>query len=105
MPVAAFLAAATAITQAIGEPATYSPAAGWPVDLRAVVQKDLMTPIIGMEGMTQDRRTVLTVRVADLATPPVLGDQVRIGNTTYTVLAIEEDDGYLYALKVRVNRS
>lgn len=105
MPVAAFLAAATAITQALGEPATYLNSDGETVALRAVLQKDLITPIVGMEGMTQDRRTVITLRAADLATPPIKGDAITIGATTYTVLALEADDGYTYTLKVRADRA
>lgn len=106
MAVAAFTAAATAITQALGEAATFLPTDGsTAVALRAVLQKDLMTPIVGMEGMTQERRTLITVRVADLPSAPVKGDQITLGAVGYTVLEVEADDGYLYTLKVRLNRA
>ncbi len=105
MSVAAFTAAASAITQALGEPATYVTSDEEEIALRAVLQKDLITPIVGMEGMTQDRRTVITVRASDLAATPIKGDQVIVGTATYTVLAVEADDGYLITLKVRPDRT
>jgi hypothetical protein len=99
----AFVAAATAITRALGEPATYaalSPAGT--ISLRAVIERDIVTPIPGMEGMTLDRRTVITVRAADLTgSVPALGDTVTVGVEIWKVLAIEQDDGYLIRLKAR----
>lgn len=99
----AFVAAATAITRALGEDATYTVLS--PVGtlaLRAVIERDVMTPIAGMEGMTLDRRTIITVRAADLpGRTPAQGDTVTVGTETWKVLAIEQDDGYLIRLKVR----
>lgn len=103
MTVAAFAAAATAITRAMGEPATYtalSPAGT--ISLYAVIERDIATPIPGMEGMTVERRTVITVRAADLTGRiPALGDTVTVGAETWKVLAIEQDHGYLIRLKAR----
>lgn len=103
MAVAAFVAAATAITTVLGESATYtalSPAGT--IALRAVVERDIMTPIVGMDEMTVERRTVVTVRSADLAgRVPATGDTVTVGAEVFKVLALEQDDGYLARLKVR----
>jgi len=101
--VAAFDSAAAAIARALGEPATYtalSPAGIFM--LRAIVERDIITPIPGLESMALERRTVITVCAADLAgRVPVLGDTVTVGAETWKVLGIEQDDGYLVRLKVR----
>lgn len=103
MTVAAFVTAATAISRALGEPATYtalSPAGMF--SLRAIVERDIITPIPGLESMAIERRTVITVCAADLAgRVPTMGDTVTIGSETWKVLCIEQDDGYLVRLKVR----
>ena len=103
MTVAAFVTAATAIGRALGEPATYtalSPKGTF--SLWAIVERDIITPIPGLESMAIERRTVITVCAADLAgRVPALGDTVTIGSETWKVLCIEQDDGYLVRLKVR----
>lgn len=103
MTVAAFAAAATAIIRVMGEPATYTALSpSGTISLRAVIERDIATPIPSMEGVTVERRTVITVRAADLiGRIPALGDTVTVGAETWKVLAIEQDDGYLIRLKAR----
>jgi len=103
MSIAAFDDAATALLAVLGEAGIYTPLAPGPaLALRVIVERDVMTPIPGMEGMTIERRSVITVGAADLdGLVPALGDTVTVGAETWKVLAIEQDDGYLVRLKVR----
>lgn len=98
-----FTEAATAITAVLGEEAVYTVAAsGATVVLRAVIERDVQAPISPMGELVQDRRTVITVRAADLTGhTPVLGDTLRCGVETWKVLALDQDDGYLIRLLVR----
>lgn len=104
MPVAAFLAAATAIVQSLGEPATYLTTEGVSVSLRAALQRDLISPVPGMESL-KERRVLITVRAADLAATPAKGDQITVDGHTYFVTSLEADNGYTYVLKVRAERT
>ena len=101
--IAALSRAATAITRVLGEAGTYtvkSPAST--ISMRVVISRDVQSPINPMSPMIIERRTVLTVRAADLSgVVPKLGDTVTVGSEVWTVLAIDRDDGYLIKLRVR----
>lgn len=103
MSIAAFDDAATALLAVLGEAGIYMPLAPGPaLTLRVIVERDIMTPIAGMETGLSERRNVLTLKTADLGGHvPVLGDTVTVGAETWKVLAVEQDDGYLVRLKVR----
>ena len=100
---ALFTGAATDVYGVLGEEAVYTVAAtGTSVALRAVIARDVQSPIAPLGELVQDRRTVITVRAAALAGhTPVLGDTLRCGSEVWKVLALEQDDGYEIRLLVR----
>jgi hypothetical protein len=99
---AIFIEAAATIAQELGEAATYAvDESGETISLRAIVRRDVQTPIGGMESAVQARRTVIQIERAKLAGhKPVRDDTVTVGAETWRVLAIENDDGYMVRLKV-----
>lgn len=100
---ALFVDAATAVMDVLGEAGVYTPTVPGPIlTLRVLVERDVISPVQGIETGLSERRTVLTLKTADLyGHTPVLGDTVTVGAETWKVLALEQDDGYLSRLKVR----
>lgn len=99
---ALFVDAATDVMDVLGEAGVYTPVAGPILTLRVFVERDVISPVQGIETGLSERRTVLTLKTADLyGHTPVLGDTVTVGAETWKVLALEQDDGYLSRLKVR----
>lgn len=99
-----FQTGATVVTGTLGESATYATLlSGGTRTLNAIVERDVMTPLPAFEGALVERQHTITVRAADLVGhTPALGDTVTVGAETWKVLSIEQHDGYLIRLKVRL---
>jgi hypothetical protein len=78
--------------------ATYTPAAGGPVSVKAVLEHDVDLMSIGDASVT-DRQIVIGIRKSEVAAPG-RGDTVQIGASTYTVDSIVGDDGIVTQLAV-----
>lgn len=89
----------------LGETGAYTvTATGTATALRALIDRDLTTPLPGMQGMVLERRTVVTVTAADLLAAgitPVKGDTFTLGAEVWTVLGVEQADSVMTWLKVR----
>ena len=87
----------TAVLGAFGREVTYVPQAGVPVTVRAITEAPHQT-----EDASPGTYAVLFLRLADLAQPPVRGDEAVIDGTTYKVFEIvaDADGGVKLALRV-----
>jgi hypothetical protein len=94
-----------AIAETLGEPATYTIAGtGAVLSLRAITRRDVVSPIGGMEQGVQSRRTIISIRSADLAGHvPAMGDTISVpaDGAVWKVLALEADNGYIATVQVR----
>ena len=80
-------AANRVIRNTFGEAATYTPLTGSPFALK-VLREARPTP----EEVSNGVWLVVWVIASDLAAPPVRGDQVMLGTTTFKVHQIEADE-------------
>ncbi len=85
-----------ATLSAFGGEVTYIPEGGEPFAIRAVFQ-----PTREAEENSPGVYGVLFVRLADLARPPVRGDQALISGVPYTVYDIEGDASGAAVLRIR----
>ena len=103
--IAILTSAAAAVVSALGEDGIYTVNAGGATHgLRAVIERDIAAPVADMSRRISERRTALKITSAALtaaAITPVIGDTFTVGSEVWTVLAIDQDDGYLTRLRVR----
>jgi hypothetical protein len=85
-----------AVVNAFGREVLYLPEAGGQATVRAVFQA-----VREGEDASPGIYAVLFVRLADLAAPPVRGDEVQIGGTRYKVFDIEADTEGAVVLRLR----
>jgi len=85
-----------AVVNTFGREVLYLPEAGGQATVRAVFQA-----VREAEGSSPGVYAVLFVRLVDLATPPVRGDEVEIGGTRYKVFDIEADAEGAAVLRLR----
>jgi hypothetical protein len=85
-----------AVVKTFGREVLYLPEAGGQATVRAVFQA-----VREAEDAAQGIYAVLFVRLADLAAPPVRGDEVQIGGTRYKVFGIEADTEGAAVIKLR----
>ncbi len=100
-----FASAAAKLMATLGETGSYTvTATATAIPLRMLIDRDITTPLPGMQGTVLDRRTVLTATAADLhaaGITPVKGDTFTLGAEVWTVLGIEQQDSVMTWLKVR----
>ena len=103
--IAILTAGMAALVRTLGEDGTYTVKAGGATHtLRAVIERDIAAPVNDMSRRISERRTVLKITSAALTAAsisPVIGDTFTVGSEVWTVLAIDQDDGYLTRLRVR----
>lgn len=103
--IAILTSAAAAVVAALGEDGTYIIKSGGAThSIRAVIERDITSPVNDMSRRISERRTVLKITSAALTAAsitPVIGDTFTVGSEVWTVLAIDQDDGYLVRLRVR----
>ena len=93
--------AVASAAKTLGEQATYTTQEGQSKSLRALMDRDVFSPIQGMDSSMFERRTVISIEAAAIAGyVPTKGDRISIGAEAWRVVAIEQDDGYLIRLKV-----
>jgi hypothetical protein len=85
-----------AVVKTFGREVLYLPEAGGQATVRAVFQA-----VREAEDAAPGIYAVLFVRLADLAAPPVRGDEVQIGGTRYKVFDIEADSEGAAVLRLR----
>jgi hypothetical protein len=85
-----------AVVNAFGREVLYLPEAGGQASVRAVFH-----PAREAEDASPGVYAVLFVRLADLAAPPVRGDEAEIGGVRYKVFDIEADAEGAAVLRLR----
>jgi len=85
-----------AVVKTFGREVLYLPEAGGQATVRAVFQA-----VREVEDASPGVYAVLFVRLADLTTAPVRGDEVEIGGARYKVFDIEADAEGAAVLKLR----
>ncbi len=86
----------SAALTAFGREVTYSPQTGRPAAIRAIFQ-----PSHEAEESSPGVYGVLFIRLADLASPPVRGDEVTVDVAMYKVFDIEADTSGGAVLRIR----
>ncbi len=103
--IAILTAGIAAMVRVLGEDGTYTiKSTSATHTLRAIVERDIATPVNDMSRRISERRTVLKITSAALTAAsitPAIGDTFTVGSEIWTVLAIDQDDGYLTRLRVR----
>lgn len=95
---AAFVQADADLLAQVGRAATYTPPGGVSVVTLASVQR-LTRP--SADGMTMERLTLAYLPVADVPEPRV-GAVLSVGATAYRVEALDDDDGAVVSVRVKV---
>lgn len=95
-----FAAAAEDILTAIGQAATFTPAAGSPVSLMVSVEHDVALLPAGGNAQTWELGTTVECLLADLAAAPRRGETFTVGAAVYTVQRVLENDGYFAKVAV-----
>lgn len=85
-----------ACLRVFGKDVTYLPQAGGQITIRGVFEST-REPEEASPGVY----AVLFVRLADLPTAPLRGDEVEVGGTTYKVFEIEADTSGSAVLRMR----
>lgn len=88
---------ATALTDAfniMGVEAIYNPAGGAPVACKVLLERDVLLQPTSMTAQVYDRGTILEVILADVGEEPDRSDTFTVGAETFTVQAIDKNDGY-----------
>lgn len=93
-------ALAQAAVERRGEAAIVTPLDGDPVETTAIFSRDVVEAIAGFNAVVTERRTFLSIPKAAIAGTPI-GATITVGETTYTVDAVEKDDGLMLKLVVR----
>jgi hypothetical protein len=103
--IAILTAGMSALVRTLGEDGTYTVKVGGATHaLRAIIERDIAAPVNDMSRRISERRTVLKITSAALTAAsitPAIGDTFTVGSEIWTVLAIDQDDGYLTRLRVR----
>jgi len=103
--IAILTAGMSALVRTLGEDGTYTVKVGGATHaLRAIIERDIAAPVNDMSRRISERRTVIKITNAALTAAsiiPVIGDTFTVGSEIWTVLAIDQDDGYLTRLRVR----
>ena len=85
---------ATASMRVFAVDGTYHPAAGDPLAVRVVLDRDVEPTQGGQQSTTVERRTELTGYHSELGDAR-RGEQVAIGTDTWRLDRLDRDDGYL----------
>ena len=78
---------------ALGEDATFTPAAGNPVSLKVVLRNELAMQPTGYESRAWQGEKSIEFILADLGREPNRGERFTVEETTYTVQGATANDG------------
>jgi hypothetical protein len=91
-----FAQAALDIFTHLGVPVTYTPAAGTPATIQALISSSMQSQPSGMGSETWAQRTMVEMMLPELpAGGPDPGDTITDGTAVYTLEAPMENDGML----------
>lgn len=95
MTTAAIIAQAlTDVFDIVGVDATYNPAGGAPIACKVLLERDILLQPASMTAQVYERGTILEAILADIVTEPNRNDTFTVGLETFTVQAIDKNDGY-----------
>jgi hypothetical protein len=77
----------------VGDDATFTPAGGVAIPCRVIVNRSVLLQPAGMDAQVYERGTTIEVVLADIGAEPIRGDVFIVGTETFTVQAIESNDG------------
>lgn len=84
------------IFSSLGKPVTYTPVAGTPVTVNALISTMMNTQPSGMGSETWSQHVTIEFLLSDLSNaPPSPGDVVMDGSIEYTIAAVIENNGQL----------
>jgi len=87
------------IFDSIGVPGTFSPATGDDVSLQVAVNREVVQQ--GFDATAWTSETTIEAILTDLPHEPNRGETFTVGDTTYTVREVMENDGYTVKVVVR----
>lgn len=97
----AFDNAFTDLVTTMGSAATYTPSGGDAVSLYALVEKGVQPQPGAYDAQAWQQGITISARLDDLGQEPNRDDTIKVGATTYTVLAVLENDGQFVRVSVR----
>jgi hypothetical protein len=90
-----FSHAALVVFQHLGVPVTYTPVAGTPLTIQALISSTFQNQPSSMGSETWAQHITVEFMLSDLPGEPAPGDTVRDGTSTYTLAAPMENNGLI----------
>lgn len=87
-------------TSQIGVDATFHSAAGSVIPCRVIINRSVIMQPQGMEAQVYERGITIEVIVADVGAVPRRGEQFIVGAETFTVQALDSNDGIVATMVV-----